>query len=159
MKGNELTPTQVQNQPTNITWPVESATTLYTLIMTDPDAPSRKNPTRREFLHWLVINIPGNDISRGETITSYIGSGAPKDTGLHRYVFLLYKQSKKLTTTHPKASNRSAEGRPKFSTRKFAKDHKLGNPVGGNFFQAQYDDYVPKLHEQLKPKNGTAKRN
>lgn len=43
--GNVLTPTQVKNPPT-VTWDVEDEA-LYTLCMTDPDAPSRyvsKNP-------------------------------------------------------------------------------------------------------------------
>ena len=31
-----------------------------------------------EFLHWLVVNIPNNDIGSGETISEYIGSGPPK---------------------------------------------------------------------------------
>ena len=34
----------------------------------DPDAPSRAKPSRREFLHWLVVNIPGNDIGQGEVL-------------------------------------------------------------------------------------------
>ena len=31
-----------------------------------------------EILHWLVVNIPNNDIGSGETISEYIGSGPPK---------------------------------------------------------------------------------
>ena len=27
----------------------------------DPDAPSRSNPIYREFVHWVVVNIPGNE--------------------------------------------------------------------------------------------------
>lgn len=62
-------------------------------IYLDPDAPSRKEPAHREFLHWSVVNIPGNDISKGDTLAEYVGSGPPKDTGLHRYVFLIFKQA------------------------------------------------------------------
>ena len=149
--GNELTPTQVKDIPTNLTWPTEP-NALYTLAFVDPDAPSRKNPTNGEFLHWLVVNIPGTDLTKGETYTEYIGSGAPEGTGLHRYVFLVYKQSAKLTLTRTKASNHSAEGRPQFKIRQFAKDNNLGNPVAGNFYQAQFDDYVPLLHAQLSGK-------
>lgn len=64
--------------------------------MTDPDAPSRQNPVFREMRHWIVGNIPGNRIADGETLFDYIGSGPSPDTGLHRYVFLLYKQTGKL---------------------------------------------------------------
>lgn len=56
--------------------------------ISDPDAPSRVDPKWREWRHWLVGNIPGFDVSKGETLSEYIGSGPPKDTGLHRYIFL-----------------------------------------------------------------------
>ncbi|XP_064482532.1 protein D1-like [Ornithodoros turicata] len=67
---------------------------LYTLVMVDPDAPSRKNPTRKHWLHWLVVNIPAKGgVSAGDTITPYNGPSPPSGTGLHRYVFLLYAQT------------------------------------------------------------------
>ncbi|MCP9258556.1 putative odorant-binding protein A5 [Dirofilaria immitis] len=96
--GNELTPTQVKNQPTKVSWDVEAGN-LYTLVMTDPDAPSRTNPRFREWHHWLIINIPGQDVSSGKVLSEYIGSGPPKGTGLHRYVFLVYKQPGSITDT------------------------------------------------------------
>lgn len=112
--GNELTPTQVKDQPI-VFWESEPGA-LYTLCMTgrlrigiwlavepsawctnflinvrlyvcsDPDAPSRKEPKFREWLHWLIVNIPaGNteslDITPGEVIAEYVGSGPPEGTG------------------------------------------------------------------------------
>ncbi len=47
----------------------------------DPDAPSRKEPTYREWHHWLVGNIPGADVNKGETLSEYVGSGPPQGTG------------------------------------------------------------------------------
>jgi len=44
----------------------------HTLIMSDPDAPSRQNPTYGEVMHWLI-----------------------KGTGLHRYCFFILKQEGK----------------------------------------------------------------
>lgn len=61
--------------------------------MIDPDAPSRAEPKFRPFKHWAVINIPGSDVTKGDEITEYIGAGPPNKTGLHRYVFLVYKQT------------------------------------------------------------------
>ncbi|VDM98669.1 unnamed protein product, partial [Onchocerca ochengi] len=89
--GNELTPTQVKDQPTEVLWNARPKC-LYTLAFIDPDAPSRRNHTYREFKHWLVTNIPGQNISEGEVLAEYVGAGAPKGTGFHRYVFLVYKQ-------------------------------------------------------------------
>ena len=33
---------------------------FYTLLMVDPES------TIPEFVHWLVVNIPGNDLNSGE---------------------------------------------------------------------------------------------
>lgn len=93
--GNELKPIEVKDAP-SVKWDADPDS-YYTLIMTDPDAPSRANPTRGEVRHWYVVNIAGNNVAEGEILFSYIGSGPPKDTGLHRYVFLSFKQSGRLT--------------------------------------------------------------
>lgn len=44
---------------------------------------------------------------------------------------------------------RSGENRGGFKISKFACKYGLGNPVAGNFYQAQWDDYVPLLYKQL----------
>lgn len=99
--------------------------------------------------HWLVGNIPGGDISKGEVLSDYVGSGPPEGTGLHRYVFLVYKQNGKLSFDEPRLPNTSGENRGGFSIAKFATKYNLGNPIAGNFYQAQWDDYVPILYKQL----------
>lgn len=145
--GKVLTPTQVKDPPT-VKWDAD-ANAFYTLCMTDPDAPSRKEPKFREWHHWLVGNIPGADVSKGEVLSEYVGSGPPKGTGLHRYVFLVYKQPDKLKFDEPRLTNRSGDNRGKFSIRKFAAKYNLGDPIAGNMYQAEFDDYVPLLYKQL----------
>ncbi|CAJ0574896.1 unnamed protein product, partial [Mesorhabditis spiculigera] len=123
--GNELTPTQVKDQP-NVTWDA-MPDTLYTLIVSDPDAPSRENPIRREFLHWLVVNIPGHKMDEGDidfTVTSSRSSSSPGNM------------------------TAKIEARPNFNTVVFAEQHKL-SLIAGNFFQAKYDDHVPNVHKKL----------
>lgn len=44
--GNELTPTQVKDAP-KVDWNADT-NSFYTLCLTDPDAPSRQEPTYRE---------------------------------------------------------------------------------------------------------------
>lgn len=103
--GNELTPTQVKDLP-SVSFAADPQK-FYTLVMTDPDAPSRIEPTYREFKHWVVVNIPGDDVASGENLAEFVGSGPPMDTGLHRYVFLVYEQPKKLPFTgEPRTTNR-----------------------------------------------------
>lgn len=173
--GNELTPTQVKDIPT-LKWDAEKDA-YYTVLMVDPDAPSRAKPMF-EVRHWLVMNVPGDEVEKGETISEFIGSGPPEGTGLHRYIFLIYKQPNgKITHDEPHTTNRcvhnsfnlfnltisstneiifiivvygrSREHRFDSNARKFVEKHNLGVPQFGNFYQAQYDDYVPKLHAQL----------
>lgn len=50
--GNILTPAQVKDAP-QVKFEAVSGS-YYTLVFTDPDAPSRKKPIRREWYHWLV---------------------------------------------------------------------------------------------------------
>ena len=102
-QGAELTPTDVKETP-SVTWQAD-ANSYYTLLMTDPDAPSRKTPFVGEVRHWLVVNIPGNDIGQGETIVAYRGSSPPKWTGLHRYIILLYKQNGLMEFDEPKVDS------------------------------------------------------
>lgn len=101
--GNELTPTQVKDKP-SLKWEHDEDS-FYTLILSDPDAPSRAKPTIREVRHWYVVNIPGNKVEEGDTLFDYIGSGPPKDTGLHRYVFTVYKQPGSLNFDEPRVPN------------------------------------------------------
>ena len=82
----------------------------------------------------------------------------------------MYKQNGRITPEEKKLTNRSGEGRAnvshmtklyhlttnkncliflQFKIRDFAKKYNLGEPVAGNFYQAEWDDYVPKLYEQL----------
>lgn len=115
----------------------------------DPDAPSREDPKFREIRHWLVVNIAGNDLSSGDAKWQYIGSGPPSGSGLHRYIFLLFKQANgKQEFDFPTVTNRSRDGRISTNTRKLIDDYKL-ELVAGNFYFAQFDDYVPILHAQM----------
>ena len=55
---------------------------------------------------------------KGEIKSGYVGSGPPKDTSLHRYVFLVYKQHGKqdFSSVHHLSSH-TAKNREKFSAR------------------------------------------
>ncbi|KAK2186427.1 hypothetical protein NP493_200g02022 [Ridgeia piscesae] len=141
--GQKSTPTQVKNMPL-VEWSA-NPDNFYTLVMCDPDAPSRNDPTYREWLHWCVGNIPGVEVSKGQVLAAYIGAGPPKATKYHRYVFLVYRQSGRIKFDEPILDNRSGKGRGGWHVAKFAEKYKLGDPVAGNFFQAEYDDYVPHL--------------
>jgi phosphatidylethanolamine-binding protein (PEBP) family uncharacterized protein len=108
---------------------------FYTLVKVDPDAPSRTNHSQREWRHWLVVNIPGHDVNKGEVITPYMGPHPPKDSGAHRYVFLLYKQPDRIT---PAQLDNSGAHRGKWNVKAFAREFELGAPIGSAFYRAEY---------------------
>ncbi|OAY75539.1 Protein MOTHER of FT and TF 1, partial [Ananas comosus] len=133
------------------------ASDLYTLIMTDPDAPSPSEPTMREWIHWMVVNIPGGKdpsqvlrlyvhnlciktyncnfsgaattAAAGQEVVEYMGPQPP--VGIHRYVLVLFEQKSQL------ASVASPAARPNFNTRVFAAQHDLGLPVAAVYFNSQ----------------------
>ena len=84
----------------------------YTIIMVDPDAPSREKPIYKHWLHWLIIN---ND----ETVIDFEPSKPPKNSGLHRYYICLYEQKSKIKVTLDKNK------RQNFSVQDFIKGHDL----------------------------------
>ncbi|XP_058056177.1 protein D3-like [Anopheles bellator] len=147
--GNRLTPTQIRNPPL-VTWN-SNERALYTLIMTDPDVPSRDDPRFREYIHWAVGNIPGNDIDRGDLLVEYLGAITARGTGLHRFVLLVFEHLQKLDfSPEPRISSRCGTVRRYFSTRNFTRKYELTNLYAGNFFQTHYDEYVPTLQAQLR---------
>ena len=87
-------------------------------------------PENREFLHWLLANVPGAALSKGNSMADYMGPAAPPHTGLHRYIFLVYSQSDKFQAKE--VAHRSG-----FHSREFAKEHGL-HLVGVNWFKSQY---------------------
>ncbi|XP_064482776.1 protein D1-like isoform X2 [Ornithodoros turicata] len=89
--GEKLSVQETSRQPqVDLSW----TCALTSLLMVDPDAPSRVNPTERFWRHWFVVNIPPKcGVLSGDVITSYAGPDPPKGTGHHRYVFLVYSQN------------------------------------------------------------------
>ncbi|CAH1103325.1 unnamed protein product [Psylliodes chrysocephalus] len=133
--GNELTPTQVKDEPSTLTWTADPET-FYTVAMVDPDAPSRQDPKLREVLHWLVGNVPGGNIKDGEYIADYRGSGPPQGTGLHRYVFLVYQQNGKINFKETKIDSRTRTGRLNFSIKKYLLQSTVwDNPLPATFIK------------------------
>ncbi|XP_009611986.1 CEN-like protein 1 [Nicotiana tabacum] len=126
--GHELMPALLAARP-RVEIGGEDMRSAYTLIMTDPDAPSPSDPYLREHLHWIVTNIPGTtDVSFGREIVSY---ESPKPViGIHRYVFILYKQRGRQTVKPPAT-------RDQFNTRGFSAENGLGSPVAALYFNAQ----------------------
>lgn len=145
--GNKISPTE-SKEPPIVQWKTVK-NRFYTLLMVDPDAPSRSLPQLREWLHWLVGNIPSNcDWKKGDILADYIGAGPDEGTGLHRYVLMVFMQRDEIEFKEQRIS-RLAHGRELFDTRDFIEKYDLGDPIAINFFFSEYDDYVPQLYEEI----------
>ncbi|KAI8638586.1 phosphatidylethanolamine-binding protein [Parasitella parasitica] len=134
--GNDLTPQEASEMP-NVFFLSPDQSAFYTLVMTDPDAPSVQNKEFGPWRHWVVTNISGSDVRDSvkdteNQHTPYIGPGPGKGTGTHRYTFLLYKQSRgeqKFETME----HEQREQRRKFDIRHFESQNEL-ELISVNFF-------------------------
>ncbi|XP_044266932.1 protein D2-like [Tribolium madens] len=135
--GQEFAPQDVRDEP-QVQWEADPEK-YYTLVMTDPDAPSRRCPFVAEVLHWLVGNIKGCDMSTGEVIAEYRGAGPPRGTGWHRYLFMIYEHAQPVTFDEvrmPKEGSR--RHRLRFSTENFRKKYNFETIFAWIFFKAQW---------------------
>ncbi|XP_043708755.1 protein FLOWERING LOCUS T-like [Telopea speciosissima] len=129
--GCEFKPSVVVNQP-RVDIGGDDLRNFHTLIMVDPDAPSPSHPTLKEYLHWLVVDIPATTgASFGQEIICYEN---PRPTiGIHRCVFVLFQQLGRHTVYAP-------EWRQNFNTRDFANVYNLGLPVAALYFNCQREN-------------------
>ncbi|CAE6435728.1 unnamed protein product [Rhizoctonia solani] len=111
--GNELTKADTTNEP-NIRFAPgsdDNPDSTYTLAFLDPDAPSRADPKFGPFRHWVITGLraPSVDaitqLAKDDTTAAPIGAKSTKQattpyrppgpgpgTGVHRYVFLLFRE-------------------------------------------------------------------
>lgn len=132
--GNSIKPSEAQSRPRidfMLNLPSGNAASFkiapsdkFTLVVTDPDAPTRGDEKWSEYCHYLATDVTLNPFDpdnagkaegqlstvdlKGQDTMPYVGPGPPPGTGKHRYVFLLYKQTK---GTPPPPS-----GRPNWGT-------------------------------------------
>uniref|UniRef100_A0A0D9UY10 Uncharacterized protein n=1 Tax=Leersia perrieri TaxID=77586 RepID=A0A0D9UY10_9ORYZ len=129
VNGEKLRPSAVSERP-RVEIGGDDLRQFYTLVMVDPDAPNPNNPTLREYLHWLVTDIPGTtDANHGRELVCY--ESPQPVAGIHRVAVVLFRQMDRGAVDQPSLL------RHNFSTRTFADNHCLGDPVAAAFFTCQ----------------------
>ncbi|XAR63949.1 hypothetical protein NMG60_11024118 [Bertholletia excelsa] len=104
---------------------------FFTLVMVDPDVPSPSEPILREWVTWLVTNIPGgSSATRGNEVLPYIGLRPA--AGIHHNILVLFKQKTPLGLVE-----RCFRSRANFNTRAFAQQQGMGEPVATVYFNSQ----------------------
>jgi len=140
-----LTPTETKDLPT-VTWTGKSE--LYAVFLTDPDAISREEPLFREFVHFATLNVKATVInanSCGDVALEYAGPAPPYNSGLHRYVWLIYSQKEEMDA-EPLTKYLDGRGAKKVNT--WAKDNGL-KLVAANLFEAEWDEHCDAAHTAL----------
>ncbi|RLM75151.1 protein FLOWERING [Panicum miliaceum] len=128
ISGMELRSAAVSDRPT-VEIGGDDYRVTYTLVMVDPDAPNPSNPTLREYLHWMVTDIPAStDNTYGRELVCY--EPPSPATGIHRMVLVLFRQLGR-ETVFPTSR------RHNFNTRGFARRYNLGAPVAAMYFNCQ----------------------
>ncbi|XP_072255921.1 phosphatidylethanolamine-binding protein 4 [Pyxicephalus adspersus] len=111
----------------------------YVVIIADPDAPSRENPIRKYWRHLLVVDVPGEDLKRGDILagtilSEYSAPSPPKRTGYHRYQTFVYMQH---PGTTPKLLPEEKQSLGNWDPYAFAARYKLVGPLSKTQFMAQ----------------------
>ncbi|ESO83087.1 hypothetical protein LOTGIDRAFT_134046, partial [Lottia gigantea] len=149
--GNAVAPFEARSAP-NVSYECDPDS-LYTLILTSPDGNLQNNNT--EFLHWMVGNIPGNDVKQGEVICNYMPPFPVRDVGFNRYVFVLYEQHQKMDYSKlQKPGDCLSLSERNFQTLDFYGERQDElTPASIAFYQSQYHPCVSKyFRETLKMK-------
>ena len=118
-------PLNMAKQPFNLTWNANPQK-LYTVMLTDLSAPHPEDNIYSPFLHWLVVNVPGNDINRGDVLMEYEPPNPPSDSNPHTYIFDILEQSERIRPTHHRV-------RANFALEKFVERNNL-IPLTSTYF-------------------------
>ncbi|QLL31214.1 hypothetical protein HG536_0B00750 [Torulaspora globosa] len=131
---------------------------LFTLVVTDPDAPSRTDKKWSEYCHYVEADIRILDrsqtagtghvepqfvcaaVGNGTVLQPYMGPAPPRGTGKHRYVFLLLKQPQGATSSQfTRIADRPnwGYGTPATGVHRWASENGL-QPIAANFFFAEH---------------------
>ncbi|KAG6455034.1 hypothetical protein O3G_MSEX009012 [Manduca sexta] len=148
--GNVIKPKEALNSPT-VCYESDN-NCLWTLALTNLDGHLHEN--QKEYVHWLVANIPGNSIEKGDELVEYLRPFPLKGTGYHRYVFVLYKQNDRVLYDIPKVVASSPLQDRTFVTRDWYKKHQdVITPAGLAFYQCDWDESVKDFfHNTLQIK-------
>jgi phosphatidylethanolamine-binding protein (PEBP) family uncharacterized protein len=138
----------------------------YMLMVVNPDSPAyltgeetvtasgsvrRKsifNSPDRDFVHWVVVNIPGNDVSAGHIVLPYVGACPSFNAGMQRFFFIVFEQ--------PGIYEAFEDAELYFAQRgglracAWAKEAHFGAPIGVNGFSSEWNPYCDEVHREIR---------
>jgi large subunit ribosomal protein L38 len=147
-RGNFLKPYEAASAP-QVSYEAKEDE-LYTLVLTTPDC--HLSEEKGEYLHWLVGNIPGNQVAKGQELCDYLQPFPPRGAGYCRYIFVLYKQEKMLDLSKfARKTPCTNLAERTFSTYDFYRELQDDvTPIGLGFFQSDWDQTLTRFfHDTL----------
>ena len=168
-EGAELTPTQAQHAPAVVlSGAAEGA--LFTVILSDPDAPSVADPKFGEWQHWVAVNCSAAELADAggaaavvgdvdaaaaegaDARTAFFGSAPGKDSGKHVYALVVYAQpGGRVAPDEPRIPLASGfPPRRSFNSRAFATKYGLV-PAAAVSYVCEWDELVPELAKRVAP--------
>jgi phosphatidylethanolamine-binding protein len=148
MLGSSITPQSAGEAPRYTMPPGLPADSLYTIVGLDPDAPSRRKPSSRSFIHQMQVNVPASaaDVATaGTTHVAYYPPCPPQGSGKHRYVFFLYHQTSAVDVSRlPKYGLRNRRRHKPSDIEKTLKDSGAGDVqlVAVNWYASEWEPWV-----------------
>ncbi|TVY78184.1 Carboxypeptidase Y inhibitor [Lachnellula suecica] len=144
--GNKFKKSKTKKKPSlTVYCPNMKTTTGLTIALTDPDAPSRKNPKWGEMCHWIApvseaVSVAGEGEGvefevMGDSVDDlkkYKAPGPPEGTGYHRYVFVLL-EGDNTNLTVPSDRQHWGTGKKGHGVRDWAEGQGL-EVIGANYF-------------------------
>ncbi|KAL2831492.1 phosphatidylethanolamine-binding protein [Aspergillus cavernicola] len=126
--GNLFRVSEVKSTPT-ISFAKEdnaSESQTYTLILTDPDAPTPDDPKFAYWRHWVVSGLkPSDGIDSKPALTEYLAPGPKDDSRPHRYLFLLFREPEGLSLSKEDVGGEEFVQRRSFKAAEWAAEHGL----------------------------------
>jgi len=114
------------------------------LMMVDMDAPAKGKDKNKNYLHWLTVNMPYDDVARSNLVQKYTPPNPPKGSGKHRYVILAFQQGGKID--HKELQKHLKDGPASFSLNQLlavaahAGSSKYPTLEAGTFFTCEAGD-------------------
>ncbi|KAB8076491.1 phosphatidylethanolamine-binding protein [Aspergillus leporis] len=106
---------------------ISFATEKYTLLLTDPDAPTPDDPKFAYWRHWVVSGLQPSESpeASAKTLTEYLGPGPKDDSRPHRYLFLLFREPNGLSLSKEDVGGEEFTARRSFKAAEWAQKHGL----------------------------------
>ena len=96
------------------------------------------DPKFGEWQHWILVNAPHTDLSKGEALTAYFGSAPGKDSGKHRYCCVVYEQTDHLVCDEPRVSATRSVLNGWNNIQYICRHASFGDGRSGSFFYGLY---------------------